>query len=88
MVLHIIYLLIIGLVAGGIARLLVPGKDPIGLLGTIVVGIVGSLLGGFLADEIQYHRWSHSIHTSGIIGSIVGAIIVLIVARFATHGRA
>jgi len=48
MVTYIIILIVIGLIAGAIARLLVPGRDSIGLLGTILLGIVGSFLGGFI----------------------------------------
>jgi uncharacterized membrane protein YeaQ/YmgE (transglycosylase-associated protein family) len=88
MVAYLIYLLVIGLIAGAVARLLLPGRDPIGLLGTVVLGIVGSFLGGFLGDEIQSHRWSHTFHTSGILWSILGAVIVLVFARLTTHGRA
>ena len=84
----VIYLLIIGLVVGAIARLLLPGRDPIGLLGTIVLGVVGSFLGGFLGDEFQYHHWDHTFHMGGFLWSIVGAVIVLAIARAATHGRA
>ncbi|MEY9875060.1 putative membrane protein YeaQ/YmgE (transglycosylase-associated protein family) [Streptacidiphilus sp. MAP12-33] len=85
---YIIYLLIIGLVAGALARLLLPGRDPIGLLGTVVLGVVGSFVGGFLGDEIQLHHWSHSFHTSGLLWSVLGSLIVLGVARLTTHGRA
>ena len=82
MVTFIIILIIIGLIAGAVARLLVPGRDPIGILGTIVLGIVGSFVGGFLQNLIQYHNLSiHSFHPVGIIGSIIGAIVVLILLR-------
>lgn len=84
----VIYLLIVGLIAGAVARLLVPGRDPIGLLGTIALGVVGSFLGGFLGDEFEYHHWSQSFHTSGILWSVAGAVIVLLIARLTTHGRA
>ncbi|WP_063774163.1 GlsB/YeaQ/YmgE family stress response membrane protein [Streptacidiphilus rugosus] len=88
MVAYIIYLVLIGLVAGAVARLVVPGRDPIGLLGTVVLGVVGSFLGGFLGDEFQLHHWSHSFHTSGLLWSILGAVIVLLIARLGTRGRA
>jgi uncharacterized membrane protein YeaQ/YmgE (transglycosylase-associated protein family) len=82
MVTFIIVLIIIGLIAGAVARLLVPGRDPIGILGTILLGIVGSFVGGFLQNLIQYHNLSiHSFHPVGIIGSIIGAIVVLILLR-------
>lgn len=83
----IITLLIIGLIAGAIARLLVPGPDPIGIAGTIVVGIVGSFVGGFIGYAL-FHKdaGQGALQPSGIIGSIVGAVIVLLVYR-AVSGR-
>src|ERR1051326_8169724 len=82
MVTFIIVLIIVGLIAGAVARLLVPGRDPIGILGTILLGVVGSFVGGFLQNLIQYHNLSiHSFHPVGIIGSIIGAIVVLILLR-------
>jgi len=82
MVTFIIVLLIIGLIAGAVARLLVPGRDPIGLLGTIVLGVVGSFIGGFVANLVEYHTLSvHQFHFTGIIWSIVGAIVLLILLR-------
>jgi len=64
--------LIVGLLAGALARFLVPGKDPMGVLGTVVLGLAGSLLGGFLADLIFNDQ------SVGLFGSVVGAIIVLL----------
>jgi uncharacterized membrane protein YeaQ/YmgE (transglycosylase-associated protein family) len=88
MVFFIVVLLIVGLIVGAIARLLVPGRDPIGLLGTIVLGIAGSFLGGFLANLIQYHTLSvHNFHPTGIIGSVIGAIILLVLLRISGHER-
>jgi uncharacterized membrane protein YeaQ/YmgE (transglycosylase-associated protein family) len=82
MVAYIIILILIGLVAGAVARLLVPGRDPMGILATIVLGIIGSFVGGFIWNLIQYHRLSpHKFHPAGIIGSILGAILVLLVLR-------
>jgi uncharacterized membrane protein YeaQ/YmgE (transglycosylase-associated protein family) len=82
MVAYIIILILIGLVAGAVARLLVPGRDPMGILGTILLGIVGSFVGGFIWNLIQYHRLApHKFHLAGIIGSILGAILVLVVLR-------
>jgi uncharacterized membrane protein YeaQ/YmgE (transglycosylase-associated protein family) len=78
----IITLIIIGLIAGALARLLVPGKDPIGILGTIVVGIIGSFVGGFLGYVLFHHDASQgALQPSGIIGSIIGAVIVLLIYR-------
>jgi uncharacterized membrane protein YeaQ/YmgE (transglycosylase-associated protein family) len=64
--------LILGLVAGAIARLLVPGRDPMGWGGTLLLGLAGSLLGGFLADLI------FDDDAVGLVGSVVGAVIVLL----------
>jgi uncharacterized membrane protein YeaQ/YmgE (transglycosylase-associated protein family) len=76
----VISLIIIGLVAGAIARLVVPGKQDLSILGTIVLGIVGSFVGGFLGYLI-FHKDSGSgfLQPAGIIGSIIGSIIVLLV---------
>ncbi len=88
MVTFIIVLVIIGLIAGLIARLLVPGPDPIGLLGTIVLGVVGSFVGGFVENLVEYHSVSvNSFHTTGIIGSVIGAIIILLLLRLTGHER-
>jgi uncharacterized membrane protein YeaQ/YmgE (transglycosylase-associated protein family) len=82
MAVFIIVLVLVGLVAGAIARLLMPGRNPIGLLGTIVLGIAGSFVGGFLQNLIEYHSLSiHSFHPVGLIGSIIGAWVLLLVLR-------
>jgi len=78
----IIILILIGLLAGAVARLVVPGRDPMGILGTILLGIVGSFVGGFIWNLIQYHRLApHRFHLAGILGSILGAILVLVILR-------
>lgn len=82
MVFFIIWLLIVGLIVGLIARLLMPGRDPIGIIGTIVLGIVGSFVGGFLWNLVAYHTASiHSFHPVGLIGSIIGAWVLLLLLR-------
>jgi uncharacterized membrane protein YeaQ/YmgE (transglycosylase-associated protein family) len=82
MVTFIIVLVIVGLIAGAIARLLLPGRDPIGVFGTIVLGILGSFVGGFLQNLVQHHTLSiHSFHLVGIIGSIIGAFVLLLLLR-------
>ncbi len=88
MLAFIVILLVIGLIAGAIARLLMPGKDPIGLLGTIALGVLGSFVGGFLQNLLFYHTMSiHRIHPAGIIGSIIGAFLVLLLLRASGHER-
>jgi len=82
MVVFIIVLLIVGFIVGALARLLMPGRDPIGIFGTIVLGIVGSFVGGFLQNLVEYHRLSvHSFHAVGLIGSIIGAWVLLLLLR-------
>ncbi len=88
MLAFIIVLLIVGLIAGALARLLVPGRDPIGLLGTIVLGVLGSFLGGVVLNLVEYHKvFTHSIRLTGIIGSVIGAVILLIFYRLSGHER-
>lgn len=78
----IIMFLVVGLIVGAIARLLMPGRDSLGLIGTAILGIVGSFVGGFLWNLVQYHKASFSsFHMVGIIGSIIGAFILLALLR-------
>ncbi|MEV0081621.1 GlsB/YeaQ/YmgE family stress response membrane protein [Saccharopolyspora sp. NPDC050642] len=69
--------IVFGLIAGFIARAVVPGKDDIGLLMTIVVGVAGSVVGGFLFGLLTVGF--RGFQPAGWIGSIVGAVIVLVV---------
>ncbi len=76
----ILGLIIVGLIAGALARLLVPGRDPMGIGATILLGIVGSFVGGFLADVLfRDDATDRGIGPVGIIGSVIGAIIVLLI---------
>jgi len=82
MVTFIIILLIVGLIAGAIARLVVPGRDKMGLLATAGLGVLGSFVGGFLENLVFFHTMSlFALHPTGIIGSIIGSIIVLLLSR-------
>ncbi|MET0695148.1 MAG: GlsB/YeaQ/YmgE family stress response membrane protein [Propionibacteriaceae bacterium] len=74
----IIGLIIIGLIAGFIARAVVPGKQNLSVLQTLILGIVGSFVGGFLGKLI-FGSGNSLIQTSSWIGSIIGAIIVLVI---------
>lgn len=71
--------LLIGLIAGALARLLVPGNDPMGLLGTMILGLVGSLIGGFLGN--LFFDGDLDVTAAGLVGSVIGAIIALLVFR-------
>lgn len=82
MAIFILWLCIVGLIVGAIARLLLPGRDNIGVLGTILLGIAGSFVGGFLENLIKYHTVSvHSFHAVGLIGSVIGAFVLLLLFR-------
>ena len=81
----IIALFIIGIVAGYLARLLVPGPDPMSFLQTVALGVVGSFVGGFLGYLIfDADVDEGAFQASGIIGSILGAVVVLVVYNLMT----
>lgn len=69
--------IVFGLVVGAIAKLLMPGKDPGGWIVTILLGIAGSFVGGFLAQTLM----GRESQTAGWIGSIIGAIVLLFIYR-------
>jgi uncharacterized membrane protein YeaQ/YmgE (transglycosylase-associated protein family) len=77
----IIGFIILGIVAGFLARLLVPGRDPMGFVATVVLGMVGALVGGLLADVV------FDDEAIGWIGATVGAVIVLLVWNAVTGAR-
>ncbi|MEO6324292.1 MAG: GlsB/YeaQ/YmgE family stress response membrane protein [Thermoanaerobaculia bacterium] len=80
----ILGMILFGLVVGVIAKLLMPGKDPGGIFITIILGIVGSLLGGFLGRALGLY---HEGEPAGFIGALLGAIIVLAIYRMAVGRR-
>ena len=85
MLLFIISVIVFGLIAGLIARALVPGRDPMGLGATMLLGVVGSFIGGFLGYVLFGKDFEEgALQPSGMIGAIVGAIIALLVYRAAT----
>ena len=73
----IVSLIVIGLIAGAIARLVIPGKQNLSIPMTILIGIIGSFVGGFIGYLI--HHNDNFLQPSGILGSVVGAIIVLLI---------
>lgn len=85
----IIAMVIIGAIAGYLARLLVPGPDPMSVAGTILLGIVGSFVGGFLGYVLfDKDIGEGALQTSGIIGSVIGAVVALLLYNAAGRGRA
>ncbi len=82
----IVYLLVIGVIAGYLARLLVPGPDPMGFWKTAALGIVGSFVGGLLGYVLFNHDLDEgALQASGVIGSIIGAVIALLIYRAITR---
>ncbi len=77
--LHLIWMAIIGLIAGALAKLIMPGKDPGGIIVTMLLGIAGSFVGGFLFRLLGIGRGAA---TAGLIGSVIGAIILLALYRW------
>jgi uncharacterized membrane protein YeaQ/YmgE (transglycosylase-associated protein family) len=76
----ILWFLIVGLVAGLIARAVVPGKDAMGLIPTVILGIVGSVVGGLLAVLFTDRKFD-DFTPAKIFGAILGAIIALLIYR-------
>lgn len=83
----IIAFIIIGLLAGLIARALMPGRQSMGLLATTLLGMAGSLLGGFVGSLIRGDGRLFDLHGSGIIMSVLGAMLVLFIVGLAGRGR-
>ncbi|HKE99540.1 MAG TPA: GlsB/YeaQ/YmgE family stress response membrane protein [Actinomycetes bacterium] len=71
--------ILIGLAAGALGRLLLPGRDPTGCLGTILLGILGSLLGGAVASWLDTGHLE--LRPAGLLGSVLGAIALLLLRR-------
>jgi uncharacterized membrane protein YeaQ/YmgE (transglycosylase-associated protein family) len=83
---HILGWIVFGLVAGAIARLLMPGRQPMGIILTIVLGIIGSFVGGVIGNAFHGAPLTEP-QPSGWIGSIVGALLVLIVYSMVSNRR-
>ena len=79
---HLIWYVIVGFIVGLIARAVLPGADHMGFIATTIVGIVGSLVGGFIGTFIKKPEPDSKFHPAGFLMSIVGAIILLLVLRF------
>ena len=83
---NIIAAIVIGIIAGYLGRLLLPGKDSMGFLATVVVGIVGALLGYFLFTQLLGIGDDDKFDLGGILGAIVGTMIVLGILRMVRGG--
>jgi uncharacterized membrane protein YeaQ/YmgE (transglycosylase-associated protein family) len=78
--LNFIWWLIIGLIAGALARLIMPGRDPMGIIATILLGILGSVIGGLVSWAI-WGSDTRGFQPAGLLLSILGAILVLWIYR-------
>ena len=76
--------IVFGLVVGAIAKLLMPGRDPGGIIVTMVLGIVGALLGGFVGRALGMYNANEG---AGFIMALVGAVVVLAIYRLSIGGR-
>ncbi len=76
--------IVIGLLAGGIAKLLMPGKDPGGCIVTVLLGVAGALLAGFIGKSLG---WYQANEGAGFIAAIVGAFILLAIYRLISRRR-
>jgi len=79
-------MLIVGLIAGALAKLVMPGKDPGGIIVTMLLGVAGSFLAGWLGRAVGWYREGSS--GPGIIASVVGAVILLGIYRLIISRRA
>jgi uncharacterized membrane protein YeaQ/YmgE (transglycosylase-associated protein family) len=80
----VLLMIVFGLIVGAIAKMLMPGRDPGGIVVTILIGVVGSLVGGFLFNAIGLGGGGRY---AGLIGSVIGAIILLFIYRLVVRGR-
>jgi uncharacterized membrane protein YeaQ/YmgE (transglycosylase-associated protein family) len=81
---HLIGTIIFGLIVGVVAKLLMPGKDPGGFIVTAIIGIVGSLIGGFLGRALGLYGEGDS---AGFIMSVIGAMVLLFIYHLAVRKR-
>ncbi|HYB33563.1 MAG TPA: GlsB/YeaQ/YmgE family stress response membrane protein [Steroidobacteraceae bacterium] len=77
--LHYLWMFIIGIVVGALARFIMPGAQHMGILMTGVLGIVGSFVGGFITRLFNKPAEGAPVHPAGIIMSVIGALIVLFI---------
>lgn len=82
---HLLWMCIIGLIAGALAKLLMPGKDPGGMFVTMLIGIAGSVVAGFIGRSLGLYGAGQG---AGLIMSVIGAILLLAVYRMVSRKAA
>lgn len=85
MLLAILSWMLFGLIIGALARLVVPGRQPMGLMKTMLLGVAGSFVGGFVAFLLV---GGAPLQGAGWIGSAIGAIVLLAIAQRSSHSKA
>jgi uncharacterized membrane protein YeaQ/YmgE (transglycosylase-associated protein family) len=80
----ILWMLIIGLVVGALAKLLMPGRDPGGIFITMLLGVAGALIAGFLGRSLG---WYHENESAGLIASVLGSVLLLALYRMLAGRR-
>ncbi|MCP3058350.1 GlsB/YeaQ/YmgE family stress response membrane protein [Myxococcus sp. K38C18041901] len=83
----IIAFLVIGLLAGLLARALMPGNQSMGLVATTLLGIVGSFVGGFVGSLFRSDGRVFDLHPSGLLFSVLGSLLVLFLVGLAGRRR-
>lgn len=84
----IIGYIVVGLLGGAIAKAILPGKQGGGWFVTMLLGIGGALLGGFLGGLLLNVKYTEIFSISGLVSSIVGALLILVIYSFVTKGKA
>jgi uncharacterized membrane protein YeaQ/YmgE (transglycosylase-associated protein family) len=82
---NMVFWIIVGIVAGLLAKMVVPGEGPGGILGDLVIGIVGAFLGGWLFKTFLGHSYSGWVGSTGV--AFAGAIVLLLVIRAVSGKR-
>ena len=78
---HILWSIITGFIIGLIARAVLPGADSMGFIATVILGILGSLAGGFIGGLISKPPEGSKFHPAGFLMSVIGAIVLLLIWR-------
>jgi uncharacterized membrane protein YeaQ/YmgE (transglycosylase-associated protein family) len=82
----ILFFIVFGFIVGLVARAIMPGDQKMGLMMTTLLGVAGSFIGGFLSSLFTSHRVT-DFHTAGVIGSVIGALVLLFVGGGLFRGR-
>jgi uncharacterized membrane protein YeaQ/YmgE (transglycosylase-associated protein family) len=77
-IMNILWTIIVGLVVGALAKLIMPGRDPGGIIVTILLGIAGAFIASFIGRQLGWYGPGQS---AGIVASIIGAIVLLLIYR-------